>query len=62
MDASFIASHARQPSKVTLQKWLVLLYWWVREYPVSDAAEEAQVGRDTAINVYEWLREVCSTD
>ena len=48
-------------SKLTLQKWLVLLYWWVREYPVSDAAEEAQVGRDTAINVYQWLREVCST-
>ena len=28
---------------------------------VSDAAEEASVGRDTAINVYQWLREVCST-
>ena len=44
-------------SNLTLQKWLVLLYWWVREYPVS----EAQVGRDTAINVYQWLREVCCT-
>ena len=42
-------------SKLTLQWWLVLLYWWVREYPVSDAAEEAQVGVDTAINVYQWL-------
>lgn len=48
-------------SKLTLQKWLVLLYWWVRDYPVSDAAQEAQVGRDTTINVYQWLREVCST-
>ena len=48
-------------SRLSLQKWIVLLYWWVREYPVTDAAEEAQVGRDTAINVYQWLREVCST-
>ena len=26
-------------SKLTLQKWMVLIYWWVRDYPVSDAAE-----------------------
>ena len=48
-------------SKLTLQQWLVLLYWWVREYPVTDAAEEARVGRDTTIDAYQWLREVCST-
>ena len=48
-------------SKLTLQKWMVIIYWWVWQYPVSDAAEEASVGRDTAINVYQWLREVCST-
>ena len=47
-------------SKLPQQKWMVLLYWWVREYPVTNAAEEADVGRDTAINVYQWLREVCS--
>ena len=48
-------------SKLPLQKWLLLLYWWIRQYPVSDAAEEAKVTRETAINVYQWLREVCST-
>ena len=47
-------------NKLTLQKWLVLIYWWVRDYPVSDAAEKAQVVINTAINVYQWLREVCS--
>lgn len=47
-------------SRLTLQKWMILIYWWVREYPVTQAAEEAQVGRDTAIDVYQWLREVCS--
>ena len=29
--------------------------------PVTDAAEEAKVSRETAINVYLWLREICST-
>ena len=48
-------------SKLPLQKWLVLMYWWLRQYPVSDAAEEAKVSRETAINVYQWFREVCST-
>ena len=48
-------------SKLTLQQWLVLLYWWVREYPLTDAAEEARIGRDTAIDAYQWFREVCST-
>lgn len=48
-------------SKLPLQKWLVLLYWWIRQYPVGDAAEEAKVSREAAINVYQWLREVCST-
>ncbi len=48
-------------SRLTLMEWLILLYWWVSEYPVSDAAMEAKVGRDTAIDVYQWFREVCST-
>jgi hypothetical protein len=37
------------------------MYYWAREYPVRDAAEEAQVQQKTAIDVYQWLREVCST-
>ena len=28
-----------EKSKLSLQKWLVLLHWWIREYPVTDAAE-----------------------
>lgn len=55
-DGSFFAK-----SRLTLQKWLVLMYFWAREYPVGDAAEEAQVQQKTAIDVYQWLREVCST-
>ena len=48
-------------SCLTLQQWLLLMYWWARQYPVSDAANEAQVDRGTAVDVYRWLREVCST-
>ena len=51
-DGSFFAK-----SRLTLQKWLVLMYFWAREYPVGDAAEEAQVQE----KVYQWLCEVCST-
>ena len=48
-------------SRLTLQKWMLLIYMWAREYPVKDAAEEAEVQEKTAIDVYQWLREVCST-
>ena len=48
-------------SRLTLQKWLILIYFWVREYPVTDATEEAEVHKGSAIDVYQWLREVCST-
>ena len=47
-------------SKITLQKWLILLYWWVREYPVSDAAEEAEVTRATGIQAYLYFTDVCT--
>ena len=33
---------------------------WVRQYPVTDASEEADVGEHTEIDVYQLLREVCS--
>ena len=30
------------------------------EYPVSDAAQEAEVQEKTAIQVYQYLRDICS--
>ena len=48
-------------SRLTLQKWMIILYLWVREYPVTDEAEEAEVSKHTAIDVYQWLGEVCTT-
>ena len=37
------------------------MYWWSREYPVTDAARIAEVDENTAVDVYRWLREVYST-
>lgn len=55
-DKSFFAR-----SRMSLQKWLLLLYLWVRQYPVTDAMEEVKVAKSVAIDVYGWLRDVCST-
>ena len=43
-----------EKSKLTLQKWLILIYWWARQYPVTDAAEEAEVTKATAIQVLKY--------
>ena len=47
-------------SKLELRQWLVLLYWWCRQYAVTDAAQEAKVSRPTAIQTYQYFRDICS--
>ena len=47
-------------SKLPLQKWLLLMHWWSRQYSVKAAAEEVGVSEVTAIQVYSWMRDVCS--
>ena len=44
-----------------LQKWMIAMLWWSREYPVGDMAHEAEIGEDSACNIYQRLKEVCST-
>ena len=48
-------------SRLTLQQWLIIIHWWMREYPSGQAAEEAKVAAETAGQIYQWLREVCTT-
>ena len=48
-------------SHLTLEKWLILLYWWARQYPVTGAFQEVQVSKHSAIQAYQWFRDVCST-
>ena len=54
-EGSFFAN-----SKLPLQKWLVLLHWWCREYAVTDAAEEAKITKAAAIQQYQYFRDICS--
>ena len=42
-------------SKLTLQKWMIAMLWWSREYPVTDMAMEADIKVDTACDIYQWL-------
>ena len=42
-------------SRISLQKWLLLMYLWAREYPVTDAKEEAEVDKHTVIDIYQWV-------
>ena len=37
------------------------MHWWAQNYPVTDAAREAEVTEATACAVYQWLREVWTT-
>ena len=37
-----------------------MFYQWAWQHPVSDAADQINIDRQTAIDAYEWLREVCS--
>ena len=48
-------------SRLSLQKWTILLLYWARQFPVKDAGQDAEVHKNTACDVYRWLREICST-
>ena len=47
-------------SKLSLQQWMIGLLWWAKEYPVTAFAEEAEISGHAAVDIYQWLREVCT--
>ena len=47
--------------KLSLQKWLLLLHYWVHQTHVTDALEDVEVDKRTAVDVYHWLREITTT-
>ena len=49
-----------EKSRLSLRQWLVLFYWWVREYPVTDAAEETEVEKKSAVQAYQYCSDICS--
>ena len=46
-------------SRLSLQKWLLLMFFWARQDPVSHAKIDTEVSIDAAIDVYGWLRHIC---
>ena len=49
-----------EQSRLHLRQWIVLMYWWSREYPVTNACGEAEVDEKTAIQIYQYCRDICS--
>ena len=47
-------------SRLSLQKWLLLMHLWSRDCPVTDAADEVEVTEKSAIQIYQYFRDVCS--
>ena len=47
-------------SRLTLLQWMILIFFWVDDAVVTSAARHADTSVNTAIAVYQWLREVCS--
>ena len=41
--------------RMSLQKWLLIIYHWARDYPVTDAAQEVELTKTSAIDVFQWL-------
>ena len=36
------------------------MYWWAHQYPVTNAAQEAKVEKNTAVQAYQYFRDICS--
>ena len=37
------------------------MYFWARQFPATDATEEAKLSVRVIIDMYQWFHEVCST-
>ena len=48
-------------SRLPLEKWMFLLFYWAREYPVTMAAYDTEITEKSAVDIYQFLRDVCST-
>ncbi|XP_071152157.1 uncharacterized protein [Mytilus edulis] len=50
-----------EKSKVTLNKWLYAIYLWSQESKVNTVVKQVDIGEKTVIQMYQYLRDVCST-
>ena len=45
--------------KVTLQQFIVMVYLWAHQIPVTTASEMATLTHNTAVQWYSYLRDIC---
>ena len=48
-------------SKLPLQTWLQLMHHWSMDMPVTQAAKQAKISEKRCIDIYQYMRDVCST-
>ena len=49
-----------EKARISLKQWIVLMYWCTRQYPVTDAAQEAEVKEKTVIQASQYCRDIRS--
>jgi hypothetical protein len=48
-------------SRITLDKWLYVTYLWSQGTKVNSVERQVQIGEKTVIQMFQYLRDVCST-
>ena len=46
--------------KVSLRIWLMMIWFWTIEFPVTKAAAQAKIAESSAVAFYQWFRDICS--
>ena len=47
-------------SKASLRVWMMMMWFWSVNFPVTHAAKQCKVAESTAITFYQWFRGICS--
>ena len=50
-----------EKSRLTLQKWHMMIALWAWECPVINAISDCKIDIRTRVDIYQCLREVCTT-
>jgi len=50
-----------EKSRVPLAKWLYFLYLWCQDTMVKKAAETTGISKRTTLQVYQYIRDICTT-
>jgi hypothetical protein len=48
-------------SRITFDKWLYVIYLWSQGTKVNSVERQEQIGERTVIQMFQYLRDVCST-